>query len=382
MSATTRISLSPSPGFCIKSTTLNSSSVTVPPSSQPAPSNAASSSAPTSLTIPANLKVFVNIAWDKHVPAPPERSEAAIERAIAGEIAVDPSDPEDWYVPVIVSEPRQDKDKAGKPSVVFDCIFSSSLKSRSLRSPEFKTFLIELAFQRIEAQWGVQLSRQIGTPNIASKGKLASRSVLIPSALLSLPADSPSPSNPTAEATTSAIVDISPAAKTGGTQRKPLIEEIETSTAAASGSAPASALAPSKGILKNSSTPKATQATPSPLVPDLSWSKTEDGRLRIALSVPGLTRSSIPTLDLEPRRLIFTAPSTSDSGSHSPAFALDLDLSRADAEIQKVFEASGKDSERERSARQALTLKRERELDVDGARAEWRVAEELLVIYA
>ncbi|KAI0363325.1 hypothetical protein BV20DRAFT_975824 [Pilatotrama ljubarskyi] len=383
MSATTRISLSPSPAFCIKSTTLNTSSLTVPASSQAPSSNPSSSSAPTSFTVPPNTKVFVNIAWDKHVPAPPERSEAAIERAIAGDIALDASDPEDWYVPVIVSEPRQDKDKAGKPSVVFDCIFSSSLKSRSLRSPEFKTFLIELAFQRIEAQWGVQLSRQIGTPNIASKGKLAPRSVLIPSVLLpppSGPAVSPpaSSSSPAVAAT----LDIGFSAKAaGGTQGKPLIEEIEPPTAAASRSGPASTPTPPKGILNNSSAPT---TTPPPLVPDLSWSKTEDGRLRIALSVPHLTRSSIPrtTLDLEPRRLIFTAPAISDSDSDSPAYALDLDLTLPDAEIRKVFEATEQGVEDNKSARQALALKHERELDVDGAKAEWRIAEELLLIYA
>src|ERR1700732_2167128 len=74
---------------------------------------------------------------------------------------------------------------AGKRSLVFDAVFNSSLKSRTLKDPEFKTFLIELAFQRVEAQTSsaILLSRQIGTPNIASKGKLEPRTVQIPRVL-------------------------------------------------------------------------------------------------------------------------------------------------------------------------------------------------------
>ncbi len=44
--------------------------------------------------------------------------------------------------------------------------------------------LSELALEHVEAKANMQLSRQIGTPNISSKGKLEPRSVLIPNALL------------------------------------------------------------------------------------------------------------------------------------------------------------------------------------------------------
>lgn len=86
------------------------------------------------------------------------------------------------------------------------------------------------------------------------------------------------------------------------------------------------------------------------------------------------THALIPstTLDLEPRRILFSAPS---APSH-PALSLDLDLSHPDAQIERAFGADAK------SARAALELKRQRALDVDGARAEWRVAEGALVIYA
>ncbi|OJT01579.1 PIH1 domain-containing protein 1 [Trametes pubescens] len=351
--ATTRIALAPTPGFCVKSAALNAALLTIP-----GPDHATTT---TALPIPIDRKVFVNIAWDKHVPAPPARSEAAIERAVAGDVALAssaPADPEDWYVPVIVPEPRADTDKAGKPSVVFDCIFSASLKPRALRSPEFKTFLVELAFQRIETQYGLQLSRQIGTPNIAAKGKLAPRTVSVPTALLS-PAPSPSPLS----------ADV-PLVNPAGKPSKPLIEEV---------SAPAPA---AKGILKTQGADVASVEKVKTVVPSLSWSETEDGRLRIALSVPHLTHASIPhtTLDLEPRRVLFSAPSPSPSSS---SVRLDLDLALPDAEIERVFTAADEQgAEAEKSGRAALTLKRERPLDVDGARAEWRVGEGLLVIYA
>ena len=128
----------------------------------------------------------------------------------------------------------------------------------------------ELAFQRIEAQYSLLLSRQIGTPNIASKGKVQSRSVLIP---------------------TSLYQNTSSDAKPAG---KPLIEELSTPTASSSSVKPS----PLKGILKTGSvtspqTPLQTNSTRPqiPNVPDLDWSRTDDGRLRISLSVPHLVRA-------------------------------------------------------------------------------------------
>ncbi|KAK0478710.1 pre-RNA processing PIH1/Nop17-domain-containing protein [Armillaria novae-zelandiae] len=141
-STTKRATLSPQAGFCVKSTT-------------------------------NGIKVFINIAWDATVPAPPAAAADVIQRAMQGADS-------GWYVPVVVSEPRSDTDKAGKSSLVVDCIYNKSLKARVLRDPAWKTFLIELALQRIEAQTALVLSRHIGTPNIASKGKLAPREVTLP----------------------------------------------------------------------------------------------------------------------------------------------------------------------------------------------------------
>ena len=110
-SVSVSVNLRPTPGFCIKSSTLHPSifkqNATIP--------------------IPIGYKVFVNIAWDSNVPSPPQGSEEIIQRAMKGEY-VDELNPDGWYVPVIVSEGRQDKDK-GMPIFTPDTISVSPTQS-------------------------------------------------------------------------------------------------------------------------------------------------------------------------------------------------------------------------------------------------------------
>lgn len=158
---TRRVQLTPKPGFCIKTT------FEKPPGDgyslspqKPAP------------------KLFVNFGWDSNVPQPPIATEQEIKDAMEAK--------GDWFVPVLISDLRETADKAGKPSVVVDAVFHSSLKERSGIDSEFKMFLIQLAFQHIEQQFGCMLSPSIATPNIVSKGKLDSRTVNIPLSLYGL----------------------------------------------------------------------------------------------------------------------------------------------------------------------------------------------------
>ena len=80
------------------------------------------------------------------------------------------------------------------------------------------------------------------------------------------------------------------------------------------------------------------------------------------------TRAAVATatLDVEPRRVILAIP---------PLYALDLDLDAPDEHIRGGLALSRS------SAEQALMLKRQRELDVENAHAEWRVAEGRLLIH-
>ncbi|KAJ7778406.1 pre-RNA processing PIH1/Nop17-domain-containing protein [Mycena metata] len=328
------LKLKPSPGFCIKSVTLQPSVLKVATSQVPLGPNSLEPQN-TSIAVPVNRKIFINFAWDAQVPPPPEGNEEAIQRAMHGED--EHLNPDAWFVPVVVSEPRQDTDKSGNPSLVFDCIFHSSIRSRTVRDPAFKIFIQELALQRIEAQTSLVLSRQISTPNIASKGKLQPRTVHIPSSLSTVTA-----------------------AKT------PLIEEIEniTSPSVTTGAVNDMQSAKGKGILKPTAGTAASR-------PTWSWSKTPAGAIEITISIPSLSRALIPqtTLDLEAKRILLTVP------AQPP---LDIDFGVSDAEIVAKSSGSGATD----SGHAALMLKRERALDVDGATAEWRVADSLLVLTA
>ncbi|KAJ7222467.1 pre-RNA processing PIH1/Nop17-domain-containing protein [Mycena pura] len=328
------VSLKPTAGFCIKSSTLQPATLRVASDVLPGQNSLEPQS--THTAVPKAHKVFVNIAWDKSVPPPPEGNEEAIQRAMRGEDDTDHPNPDAWFVPVVVSEAKQDTDKAGNPSLVFDCIYNSTIRARTLRDPLFKTFIQELALQRIEAQSSLVLSRRISIPNIASKGKLLPRTVLIPSSL-------------------------------GLAPKKPLIEEIDATAGPTTVSVDnVKPDVPTKGILK-SPTPGAPPSTASR--PTWSWSKAEsDGAIEITIALPYLTHALVPQtiLDLESRRLVLSVP------SRPP---LDINFGVSDAEIVATAHGTA-------DADTALKLKRERALDVDNARAEWRVAEGVLVVTA
>ena len=113
------------------------------------------------IAISKGLKVFVNIAWDPNVPPPPDGVDLAIQKVFGDD--GDTSSADAFYMPVVISDGRQDKDKgqpsnsvpchnlmlslrcpatAGKPALTFDAVFNSSLKSRALKDDEFKTYII------------------------------------------------------------------------------------------------------------------------------------------------------------------------------------------------------------------------------------------------
>lgn len=103
------IDLAPTPGFCIKSTVVNPATLFPPP-------NADSPNVlepPTPIVVPPGRKVFVNICYDKNVPPPPPADEEVIQRAMNAQ----EHDEQIYYVPVVVSQPREDKDK-GRFSVI------------------------------------------------------------------------------------------------------------------------------------------------------------------------------------------------------------------------------------------------------------------------
>lgn len=95
------VALNPVPGFCVKSRATNDSLVRI---------TAPDSDQPRDIRVEKGLKVFVNIAWDPNVPPPPPASDDAIHRAMRG-LDIDQSTSEAWFVPIVLSDARQDSDK-------------------------------------------------------------------------------------------------------------------------------------------------------------------------------------------------------------------------------------------------------------------------------
>ncbi|KAI9435542.1 PIH1 family [Lactarius indigo] len=317
------INISPSPGFCVKSKLLH-----------PGLLNRAA--------LPQGLKVFVNIAWSKDVPPPLNGVDKALELATATLTGDHQtlSDNGGDTIYIFVSDGRLDTDKAGNPSVVFDCIYHSSFKSRVLKDVDVKKFLIERALKQIEVQNSFSLSRTLGTPNITSKGVLEQRIISIPAELF--PNDR--------------YRDVSP----GNTSSKRLVEEVP----GVDGSGDLYSPYPPKGLseLHNESTSER---------PSWTWKK-EDQDIFITVQVPRLTRATIAsaTLDIESRRLTLVIPGL---------YVLDIDLNLPDSAFGRALFPTGISPQ---EAEHALMLKRDRNLDVDGARAEWRTKERCLVIVA
>ncbi len=209
--------------------------------------------------------------------------------------------------------------------------------------------------QQIEAQNSILLSRTLGTPNISSKGVLEQRAVSIPSALFP-----PGYHH-------HASLDKSP--------DRNLIEEVT---------------APKVDDLsshdhvrpRDSVTPHSNSALETP---SWTWGQ-EDGKIRITIRVPKLVGAllfrsytlpdvhqthatiSSATLDLEPRRFTLLIPDL---------YALDIDLELPDEPLGKA--RSGVDPQ---GTEYIATLKQTGHLDVDQARAEWRIKERSLVIVA
>ncbi|KAL1744441.1 pre-RNA processing PIH1/Nop17-domain-containing protein [Schizophyllum fasciatum] len=294
--------------------------VASPPAVEPALLPAATAAT----QFPASRKVFVNIAYSEHIPPPPED--------------VPLSHPA-WHLPLIVSEPRTDKDKAGKDSTVVDAIFHTSVRVRVLTDPEFKLAVIETVLQHLESlprYRGLILSRQISQPNIASKGKLEPRKVNIPDFA---PKASTSASEITASTSGSTAMTPKSILKSSTPSAKPLIEEISSSETPASSSKQS---VPNIGLKKLKYTYH--RALTDEKVQNIVTIRLPEGLL---------THDTLKTaaLDVEPHRIIFAVPGCETLDITIPA-------------------SSGKAPAKDPIAMQ---LARAAPIDIDLVRAEWRV---------
>ena len=139
----TNIQITPSPGFCIKSKLLRSGYLN-------------------QVELPQGLKVFINVAWSKDLPPPPNGVKKSLTLATASSTGDHQTHSDDSPIYAFTSDGRLDTDKgavydasyrgtcltyalfylAGNPAAVFDCIYHSSFKSYVVKDADVKKLLI------------------------------------------------------------------------------------------------------------------------------------------------------------------------------------------------------------------------------------------------
>jgi hypothetical protein len=111
--STQRVTLTPKAGFVVKTTNDVAGIYTIPSRDSTPTSTSSPASNQKQIVVPRSFKIFLNICWDQNVPAPPQRSEEDIRRAMMGEdletSVTGNSGP--YFVPVVVSDGRPATDK-------------------------------------------------------------------------------------------------------------------------------------------------------------------------------------------------------------------------------------------------------------------------------
>ncbi|CAG8522360.1 7580_t:CDS:2 [Paraglomus occultum] len=122
---------------------------------------------------PASMKVFINVCYSEKITAPMQVPEDEIQKAIKG-------DESTYTVPMVVSELREDKDKAQRPCLVCDAVIHLKPMKRSREDDSYKIFLTELTLAIFEEKFKIELSRSLSFPRLHSQGPLNPRRVPIP----------------------------------------------------------------------------------------------------------------------------------------------------------------------------------------------------------
>ncbi|ODQ68042.1 hypothetical protein NADFUDRAFT_48702 [Nadsonia fulvescens var. elongata DSM 6958] len=107
-------------------------------------------------------KFFINVCHDSQIPEP--------EDGYGPEVIANIQNGGDWIIPIVVSEEREDKDKAGKPCYVWDCCTNPKVLKAAFKSIEIRALLIETCIELVEDRGTLQLSREFTLPKLASKG--------------------------------------------------------------------------------------------------------------------------------------------------------------------------------------------------------------------
>ncbi|KAJ3192437.1 Alpha-mannosidase 2C1 [Irineochytrium annulatum] len=82
-----------------------------------------------------------------------------------------------WNIPYSLNQPKADVDKAGKPCVVYDCVFNTATLELSKNVPKFKELLVQVASEGLERQFpGTKLVKgsAVLLKKMTRKGELTS----------------------------------------------------------------------------------------------------------------------------------------------------------------------------------------------------------------
>ncbi|KAG8827386.1 hypothetical protein FRC19_003535 [Serendipita sp. 401] len=124
-------------------------------------------------------KVFLNICTDDCIPEPPKRTDDTLNAVSTA--AAETGEIGDYYLPIILSNLRDDQDKSGKQCQVVDCILNPIVRRLAERMTKYRNMILEIVLDTADSQFSWNLSREIVFPNnMRSKGKLMPRQVTIP----------------------------------------------------------------------------------------------------------------------------------------------------------------------------------------------------------
>ncbi|GJJ09347.1 hypothetical protein Clacol_003569 [Clathrus columnatus] len=359
------VTLNPKAGLVIKSTTLSSGFYYNNPFEFEGPSSSVTNASQlqtnyTKIQIPPNRKIFINVAYASEIPPPLTDDEAVVQRALLGQI----QEESEYFIPIFVGFGREDKDKSGNPSTVFDAFLNPAVKKRLTEDINYRNYVLEIILSTLESPLlspftsingpsrSLSLSRTLATPNVRFKGRLVPRKVQKAELqMLSGPTLS-SGSNPT---TKSKVIET----------QKPLIEELSSNLNAPT--IPLAKQQPLKSILKKTTVPEIEanntdydidphikKPSDSKLTaPTWRWSIEKlgaDAVVKITIDVPNMTRSIHSQSKLSLSADIITL--------RTPQYFLQIFLNN-----------------------QGVKIPLNHVVDIDKARAEWRIEENVLVTY-
>uniref|UniRef100_A0A060TBI1 ARAD1D35398p n=1 Tax=Blastobotrys adeninivorans TaxID=409370 RepID=A0A060TBI1_BLAAD len=106
-------------------------------------------------------KTFINLCVDDQVPEPNVQS--------YDDVSVSP---DDFVVPIVLSQERETIDKAGRKSLVRDCCVNPRVVDNSLKNARFRLMVIETCLELVGNSSDEVLSREFSLPKMQFKESL------------------------------------------------------------------------------------------------------------------------------------------------------------------------------------------------------------------